>query len=480
MPWSTIFFWFYVLSLIVIALRVLSREYLAPVKRLAWLMVLFILPIAGMVLYFLFGEARLNRFSDTKHTELSEKLHALEIRSGGDDKALRSHVDKAYRGAFRYAQSINGFGVTLGNKAELLPDGEAARTRLIDDLDAAKSQIHVLYYIWLKDETGTKTVEALIRAAKRGVECKVMADALGSRKLIRSKLWKEMKEAGVEVSSALPYINIIKTVLLSRFDLRNHRKITVIDGKITYCGSQNCADEAFLPKKRYAPWVDIMLRFEGPIVAQNSLLFASDWLIHNDETEIDIFDHDVKGLEGGFPAQVWGSGPTDRVGATSQLFTTLIGTAQKELTISTPYFVPEETVLGALYSAAHRGIKVRMIFPARNDSFIVRAASQSYYRELLDAGVDIYEFEGGLLHSKTITIDGKISMVGSTNIDLRSFDLNYENNILFQNTILTKAVRDRQETYINASRKVSLEQVRKWSLPKRIWNNMIAALGPVL
>lgn len=480
MPWSTILFWLYVLCLIAIALRVLSREYLAPVKRLAWLMVLFILPLGGMALYFLFGEARLSRFNDKKHSELSDKLHALEKESGEEDKTLRSRVDKSYRGAFRYAQSINGFGITTGNKAELLPNGAAARDRLIADLEAAKSQIHVLYYIWLEDETGTRTAEAIIRAAKRGVECKVMADALGSRKFIRSKLWKDMKDAGVEVASALPFLNIIKTVLLSRFDLRNHRKITVIDGKITYCGSQNCADEAFLPKKRYAPWVDIMMRFEGPIVAQNSLLFANDWMFHNLETDPNIFVHDVKRFKDGFPAQVWGSGPTDRPGVTPQLFTTLIGSTQKELTISTPYFVPEETVLGALYSAARRGIKVRMIFPARNDSFIVRAASQSYYRELLDAGVEIYEFEGGLLHSKTITIDGKICMVGSTNIDLRSFDLNYENNILFQDIPLTKAVEDRQEEYIKSSRRVSLERVRKWSLPKRIWNNMIAALGPVL
>jgi len=462
----------------VTALRVLSREYLSPVKRLAWFMVLAVLPFIGVAGYVLFGEARILNIK-TKQSEIFNRIGKLEPDIIGDNDQLKGAVDPSYRAAFQYAQSMNGFGLTLGNRAELMPDDKTARRRMIEDIDAAKTSINIMYYIWLKDKTGTDTARALIRASQRGVDCKVMADALGSRKIVTSKLWKDMGDAGVNLSIALPLTKVIKTLFLSRIDLRNHRKITVIDSAITYCGSQNCADPDFRPKKKYAPWVDIMLRFEGPVVAQNQLLFASDWLLHED-AKLSSFAANIKPFKGGFPALVWGDGPTGRSSATPQLFATLINSTQENLVISTPYFVPEEIVLGALYAAAHRGINVTLIFPARNDSWIVRAASKSYYLELLEAGVNIFEYKGGLLHAKTLTIDGRLTMVGSTNIDLRSFDLNYENNILVYDKKLTQVVHARQMDYINSSCSVTLTGVETWSLPKRIWYNVIATIGPVL
>ena len=478
---SKILFGLYVLAVGATIIRVLAREYLSPVKRLAWIMVLAIVPIAGFVLYFLFGEAKLNRISNNKHKEIAKRINKLDAALMGHNDNLKGNVDSAYQAPFRFAQTINGFGLSLGNKAELMPDAEIARERLIQDIDAAKETIEVMYYIWLGDKTGTKTAEALTRAAKRGVKCRVMADALGSRKFINSKPWKEMKDAGVMVTPALPYINIIRTVLLSRFDLRNHRKITVIDGEITHCGSQNCADAEFLPKKKYGPWVDIMIRFEGSVVSQNRLLFAEDWMFHKDEADnLQSFVKPLAHRKTGIPAQAWGSGPTDRPGATQQLFVTLINSAQENVIITTPYFVPDETVLAALYSAAYRGMSVTMVLPAKNDSWIVRAVSQSYYRELLEAGVKILEYEKGLLHSKTITIDDKLCMIGSTNIDLRSFDLNYENNIIFYDAKLTKDVRQRQDDYMADSQQVTIERVKKWNIFKRIGQNIIATMGPVL
>jgi len=205
----------------------------------------------------------------------------------------------------------------------------------------------VLYYIWLDDNTGSDVAAALIRAAQRGVTCRAMADGLGSRALIKSRLWRRMNQAGVQLAVALPFRNIVRTILTSRLDLRNHRKITVIDGCITYCGSRNSADPEFRPKAKYGPWVDIMLRFEGPVVAQNQLLFASDWMQATGESlnEIELKAEPIKG---GFPAQVMGVGPTERRGATPQLFANLIASAETELTISTPYFVPDATLLEAL------------------------------------------------------------------------------------------------------------------------------------
>ncbi len=168
------------------------------------------------------------------------------------------------------------------------------------------------------------------------------------------------------------------------------------------------------------------------------------------------------------------------MGATPQLFAVLIACAREELVLSTPYFVPDATVFEALRAAALRGVRVTLVFPERNDSWIVAAASHSYYRNLLEAGCEIHEFRGGLLHAKTLTIDGRLSLIGSTNLDLRSFDLNYENNILLQDTATTEAIRGRQADYIASARPVTLEDVRGWSWPRRIWNNVIATIGPVL
>lgn len=182
----------------------------------------------------------------------------------------------------------------------------------------------------------------------------------------------------------------------------------------------------------------------------------------------------------GFPAQVFADGPTERQSATPQLLTSLISQAQQTLTISTPYFVPDYSVINALCATAHRGVTVTMIFPKRNDSFVVKATSQSYYEKMLTAGIIIYEFNKGLLHAKTLTIDEQVTLIDSTNMDLRSFDLNYENNILLYDRQTTAAVRKRQQDYIAESDRVSIETVKAWSIPKRIWNHLIATIGPLL
>ncbi len=368
-------------------------------------------------------------------------------------------VKPEYRAAFAYSAKATGFQTTVGNRAELMADANETRTRMIDDFDAAADHIHVLYYIWL-------------------------VDGMGSRKMVGSKLWQEMKDAGVQLSVALPLTNIIKVMLFSRIDLRNHRKITVIDGKVGYFGSRNCADPEFRVKPKYAPWVDIMLRIEGPIVAQNQMLFASDWLNENPNTPLDSFPYSTD-LQPNLPpndfaAQVFSDGPTQRQGNTPQFLGALISQAQHTLIISTPYFVPDYSLVSILCATAYRGVEVTMVFPKKNDSFIVAATSHSYYWELLEAGVKIYEYKPGLLHAKTLTVDGEISLIGSTNLDLRSFHLNYENNIVFSDNKLTADIMERQYQYIADSDEVTLEEVNNWPLPYRIWNNIVATMGPIL
>lgn len=459
--------------------RILLRDDLSPPGRLAWFIVLILLPYFGSVIYFLFGEIDIGNRAIKRHDEIFDEIRAKAAGFMGEPSNSSTLIKRVYQPAFKYASSINGFHPLDGNAAELMADADATLTRMVADIDAATDHVHVLYYIWLNDNTGTAVAEALIRAAQRGVTCRAMADGLGSRALIKSALWKRMSAAGVHVAVALSFRNLLRTIITSRFDLRNHRKITVIDARITYCGSRNSADPEFLVKEKYGPWIDIMLRFQGPVVAQNQLLFASDWMQATGES-LDVIPLQAEAIVGGFPAQVMGVGPTERRGATPQLFSNLFACAEEELTLTTPYFVPDATVLEALCAAAHRGVTVTLVYPKTNDSWIVAAASRSYYHRLLDAGCVIYEHKQGLLHAKTLTVDGKVSLIGSSNLDLRSFDLNYENNILLQDTNITQAIFERQQQYIESSDQVELSAVLAWRYYRRVWNNVIATIGPVL
>ena len=466
--------------LLLISLRILVRHDLTSQARLAWLVVLFILPYIGVVVYWMFGEVHLGRNFEREHREIIDKLHSHNPEVLGSDSSLLNNIKPAYQAAFAYCAQVTGFHTTIGNRAELMADAAETSERMIADFDAATDHIHVLYYIWLIDGMGIDTAQALMRAARRGVTCRAMVDGMGSRKMVGSKIWQDMQDAGVQVSVALPIRNIIKVLLFSRIDLRNHRKITVIDGKIGYSGSRNCADPEFRVKPKYAPWVDIMLRVEGPVVAQNQMLFASDWLTQNPETPAKSFYYDTKPLPDGFAAQVFSDGPTQRSGVTPQFLGALISQAQHTLTISTPYFVPDYSLVSVLCATAYRGVKVTMIFPKHNDSFIVAATSRSYYWQLLEAGITIYEYKPGLLHAKTLTVDGEISLIGSTNLDLRSFDLNYENNVVISDKALTADIIERQHQYIAESEEVKRVHVENWTLPYRIWNNVVATMGPVL
>ncbi len=269
----------------------------------------------------------------------------------------------------------------------------------------------------------------------------------------------------------------------SRIDLRNHRKITLIDGSIAYCGSRNCADEAFAIKAKYAPWVDIMLRLQGPVVAQMQLVFASDWVQSSDlhyDAALPQAAAAVPPQGDGFSALIVAEGPTERKRSTPNLVAALVAAARTEVQISTPYFIPGDLVLEALCAASWRGVRVSLIFPARNDSWIVGPASRSVYAQLLHAGVTIHEFRPGLLHAKTLCADGEVTFMGSTNLDLRSFDLNFENNILLQDQAVTQAVRQRQADYIAQSNRITLAEVQAWPWRRRIWNNLLSTLSPIL
>lgn len=471
--WTVILFFVHLAFVV----RAILRPHREPASRVAWIVVLMLAPGVGIVAYLLLGETSIGRRLSAK---MSESLCRLPAPGSLDGSPAWPLVPDRYVPLFRVGESVNGYLPVAGNSAHLLKDSNAAIESLVCDIDAAKLHIHVSFYIWLADNNGLKVVAALQRAAGRGVACRAMADALGSRSLIRSVHWQGMRDAGVRVAAALPIGNLLLRPFHGRIDLRNHRKIAVIDGRIAYCGSQNCADPEFRIKAKYAPWVDVMVRLEGPIARQNQHLFAADWMSQTDEDLSDVFLQPTEAGTGGVVAQVIGTGPTVRSSAMPETFEALMYAARHELTITTPYYVPDEAMQAALCASARRGVKTTIVFPARNDSWIVSAASRSYYGELLAAGVRIFEYVGGLLHAKTLTLDGEVTLVGSANMDRRSFELNYENNVLICDRELTGEMCRRQDEYLASSRRVTAETVAQWPAWRRLWNNTIAMLGPVL
>jgi len=463
-----------------VMIRAVLRPHREPASRVAWVAVIASLPGLGILIYLLLGETSIGRKRKARTCEVLASLPPAAPSSFQEDPRHRPAFPRRYAPLFRLGESVNGFRPVGGNKAQLMADSNSGVDAMIADMDAAVDHIHVLFYIWLDDNNGLKVVEALKRAAARGVACRAMADGLGSRAMIRSRHWKDMRDAGVSVGVALPIGNPLLRALRGRIDLRNHRKIVVIDDWITYCGSQNCADPEFRIKPKFAPWVDALLRFEGPIARQNQHVFIGDWMTFVEEDIRGLLEAPIRTGEEGFPAQVIATGPTIRNSAMPDTFEALMHAARRRLLISTPYYVPNESMQAALCAAAHSGIETTIIFPARNDSWQVAAASRSYYRDLVRAGVRIFEYQGGLLHTKAMLVDDRIALIGSANMDRRSFDLNYENNILFCDARLTTVMRDRLLEYLGSSAPVLLDDIESWSVPRRFWNNLMGMLGPVL
>jgi cardiolipin synthase len=470
----------YLLIQLGVIARAILRPHREPASRVAWVVVIVVLPVIGVIAYILLGETNIGRRRVTRMCAVLAAMPDVAKAPGMDAPNLQPKIPEPYAHLFRLGHSINGFDPVGGNRARLLPDSNATIASMVADIDAAQDHVHLTVYIWLPDNNGLKVVEAMKRAAARKVTCRTMADGLGSRSMIASEHWKAMQEAGVQVATALAIGNPLLRPLRGRIDLRNHRKILVIDNRITYCGSQNCADPEFRIKAKFAPWVDAMMRFEGPIARQNQHLFASDWMAQVDDDLNDLLRQPLPPTDLGFTAQVIGTGPTVRNSAMPELFETLMYTARRELVITTPYYVPDEAMQSALCASAQRGVATTIIFPARNDSWIVGAASRSYYADLLAAGVCIHEYEGGLLHTKSLALDGEITLIGSANMDRRSFDLNYENNILICDPALTAEMRRRQDAYLAQSHPVTVEKVAQWPMTRRLWNNTIAMLGPIL
>jgi cardiolipin synthase len=471
--------WAFLAVELAVLLRALLKPQREPASRIAWFFAILVLPVVGVIAYLLVGEARVSARRRGRFAAIEARLP----RPSGDPEAARELANGAWAAPFALARAVNGLPPTLGNRASLAQDGNAAIAGMIADIDAAAETVHLCTYIWLADRNGLAVKDALLRAAARGVKVRVLADALGSRAFVRSDHWPELKTGGVDARTAFPVGGVVWTLIRGRVDLRNHRKQLIVDNRIAWVGSQNLTDPEFRIKWRYAPWIDIATRWEGPVARHCQFLFAGDWLAeHGDDMTALLAPEAARALAAPHhaSAQVIGTGPTQHFAAMTSCFAALIHAARRELVITTPYFVPDEQLLFALTSAARRGVRVVLVLPRRNDSRIVAGASRSYYDELLEAGVEVHEFRPGLLHAKTMIADGEVGLVGSANLDRRSFELNFENNILFRDSALAAQLRQCQDGWLAVSERVTPETIAGYSLPRRLWQNFLAMLSPLL
>lgn len=405
-----------------------------------WLLLIFLLPWPGMLLYALFGRIRVPKRRLAQQQRASRMIRQAQAQMAKNLLAapdlppnLRPVADLAIR--------LGDFEPFGGNAIELLPDYEGSIDRILGDIAAARHHVHLLSYIFEADETGCRVADALIQAAARGIRCRVLLDAVGSRRALR-RLAPRLRAQGVEVNAMLPVGFFRRNA--ARFDLRNHRKLVVIDGHIGYVGSQNIANPTFV--KNY-PNEELVVRLTGPVVAQLQSVFLADSYFETNARipEKELFPDLTS--RGRSIAHVVPSGPGYARENGQELIIALLYAARERVVITTPYFVPDDVFLQALRSAALRGVDVHLVLSLHANQTFTQFAQRSYYDAVIDAGVKIHLYRPRFLHAKHVTIDNSVALVGSTNIDIRSFALNAEIILVIYDPEVVASLRALQEKY---------------------------------
>jgi cardiolipin synthase len=462
---------------VVTCLFVLYRRGDRPQVATAWIVLLLTLPIVGILAYLLLGETWLGRRRRARHAEVLAALDRPENHADPDGSRVPARMDVIDRQISALATEVSRSRPVSGNLIRLEGNSDRIIEGMIADIDAAQHDVHLLTYIWLDDRVGQAVAAALVRAVTRGVSCRVLADGHGSSAFLGGPLCEHMRSRGVRVVAALP-VHLMRA-FLNRADIRNHRKITVVDGRVGWIGSMNIAAPEFAVEPRYAPWVDCMIRIDGPVVRELELIFAEDWALDSGEM-LDPAAVSPPAHEGGAAAQVVASGPNFQNRAMTDLMLAASQLAREELVLTTPYFVPDPSLVSTLEVAARRGTRVHLVLPRRNNSKLVALASRALYQRLLAAGVKVHEFHGGLLHTKTVTIDRRCAIVTSANLDRRSFEINFEASAILYDDGVARELRALQQSYIDGSSPVVLSEWQKRPLSSRLMEYSAALFSPLL
>jgi len=473
----TFYFWVtlcgYLVTLLLIPVVLLQKK--RPVSTVAWLFLIVLAPYFGALFYVVFGVNRVQRrvvrktVSDRKIARLLPELTHYQLLPGEGLTAKQQNI-------VRLISRLSSTRPTINNRIELLNDTNQTLGLIEQAILAAEHSLHLEYYIWQMDRTGTRVRDLLIEKARAGVTVRFLYDGIGSMFLSR-KFLRPMIDAGIHVAAFLPGRSFRERWSIN---LRSHRKIVIVDGQIGFTGGMNIGDEYLGRNKQLGYWRDTHLKMQGPVVLQLQQVFAEDWFYAVGEELTQPALYPDPRVSGDNIAQVVSSGPIDEFNSFHALFFAAIAKAEQNITMATSYFVPTEPLMAALTTAAFRGVKVRLLLSGRGAYRWMLYAGRGYYDELLDAGVEIFEYQKGLLHSKTLTIDGNWSLVGTANFDVRSLLLNFEVGVAVYDQEMARQLETAFEKDVTSARAIDIPAWESRGLGQRLSENLMKIFSPVL
>jgi cardiolipin synthase len=444
-----------------------------PSTAMAWLILIISVPGLGILAYALFGETSVGRHRSAWQREVNERvMAALEAEAGPTEEEPATEPAPRLAGLAELNQRLGAMPMRAGNSVEIIPGYAESFEAMRADVEQAREFVHVEFYISSWDEMTDGLFTALAAAAERGVEVRMLFDHLGSRGIPGYKEFTE-RLRGTRIIWAPMLPLALKRGQVRRPDLRNHRKLLIVDGRVAHAGSQNLIEPGYDKPKNHQlgrHWVDLMARVTGPMVRQFGVVFATDWYAETREEVVSTLRQVEPDPERFAPhpgaaldvaAQVVPSGPGFATENNLRLFNSMIYTAQRRLSLTSPYFVPDESLLYAVTTAAQRGVEVELFVSATADQFMVAHAQRSYYSQLLETGIRIWLYpEPDVLHAKHFTVDDQLAVIGSSNMDYRSFALNFEVVMMFEDRDVVARLEKVQDSYRELSTELTLENWR--------------------
>lgn len=470
-PFTLIAYYFFV-SFVVLLIILDNKK---PEKAFAFIFLILLFPIAGIVIYLLFGAQYQKKKLFTKKRYFDKVyLNKLSDEQKGDGEI---RLDSTYTKLPTLFYNIEQVSFTLNNEITLLNNGEEKFPAFIEELVRAKESIHLDYYIIRESDIARKVIDILCQKAAEGLKVRVIYDDVGSS-LSRSTL-SRMSQSGV---ASFPYMPVVFSRLAHKANYRNHRKIAVIDNEVGFVGGININDKYINPNKDNLYWRDTHIMIKGEAVIDLQYLFISDWYFVSGQ-KIDLEEvryRNLSKIQGTVPTSILGSDYGRNNQTIKEAFFRMITSAQEEVLITTPYFVPDDSIFNALKITAKSGVKVILILPEKPDSKTAFYASQTYFKDLLNSGVDINYYARGMMHSKIMIIDGKICTVGSTNMDQRSFNLNAEVNAFMLSETIAQDLKSNFLNDLQDSYPLTLEKLRRRKWYVKVICSIARLLAPIL
>ena len=442
-----------------------------PLKTIAWTLILIFLPLLGLIIFFFFGEdGRKKRLISHK---MFKKLNRKTLVRFERDEVMES--PEGYTAIVSLIKKLKGSSVYNGNKITFYTDGKSKFKALLEEINKAEKFIHIQYYIYMDDEIGRKVRDALIQKASEGVKVRLIYDDVGSWKAKR-RFFNDMQKHGIDVQ---PFLKVTFRFLASRVNYRNHRKVVVIDGKVGFVGGMNIADR-YIKGINNGVWRDSHIKVEGKAVAGLQTAFLVDWYYSRKEFLASDHYFPQTEVKGDNLMQIITAGPIGLYKSIHLSFLEAIYNAKESIYIQTPYFIPTDALMLAIQTASLRGIDVRLMIPRRCDTTFVHIATQSFLQEILDAKVKVYFFEAGFLHSKLMIIDSNLVITGSANMDIRSFEHNFEiDAFIYNETTCSKA----KEIFFDDMAQSTLLLAKEWqsrSRIKKLKESIVRLFSPLL